>query len=110
MGSAWLSSTFVGGARQKCRRVMATAYPFKLSDEEWRKKLSREEFRVLRQHGTESYGRGKYMKFFPKTGHFQCKACKHPLYPSSGKFKDDGWDAYSVCYKTNGKPHVGVRR
>ena len=84
-----------------CRSlVMARAdreFPFKLSDAEWRQRLNAEEFRVLRQGGTEAPGKGQYCKLFPQTGYFACRACKHPLYPATSKFPDSGWDAYSTC-------------
>ena len=84
-------------------------YPFQLSDEEWRKKLTGDEFRVLRQGGTERHGKGEFCSFFPKAGYFACRACNYPLYSNGSKFKDDGWDAYDKCCYTGDKAHIGIR-
>mmetsp|Transcript_37989 Transcript_37989/g.69425 ORF Transcript_37989/g.69425 Transcript_37989/m.69425 type:complete len:145 (+) Transcript_37989:36-470(+) len=87
----------------------AEAYPFTRTEEQWRSLLTADEYRVLRQRGTESYGKGAYCQFFPKTGHFRCKACKFSLYASTSKFKDRGWDGYQDCYWTGESCHVAVR-
>jgi len=84
-------------------------FPNNKSEDDWRKQLSREEYRMLRQQGTEAPGRGEYHSFFPTEGHFACRACAFPLYSSTSKFKDCGWDAFDKCYYTGDKCHVGVQ-
>eukprot|EP01115_Flamella_aegyptia_P004402 TRINITY_DN1902_c0_g3_i1.p1 TRINITY_DN1902_c0_g3~~TRINITY_DN1902_c0_g3_i1.p1 ORF type:complete len:125 (-),score=12.10 TRINITY_DN1902_c0_g3_i1:84-434(-) len=69
------------------------------SEEEWESSLSEFEFQVLRQKGTEPAKSGEYDKFYPKKGHFKCKACNNPLYPYKAKFNSGcGWPAFDRCY------------
>jgi peptide-methionine (R)-S-oxide reductase len=87
-------------------------YPLQKSDDEWRAILSKgvynrglskiysltrykEQFRVLRQQGTEAPGTGKYDKHMPEEGVYTCAGCDAPLYKASHKFKSGcGWPAY----------------
>mmetsp|Transcript_60121 Transcript_60121/g.141521 ORF Transcript_60121/g.141521 Transcript_60121/m.141521 type:complete len:126 (+) Transcript_60121:73-450(+) len=86
-----------------------SVYPYQLSDAEWKSKLNSTEYKILRECGTEAYGKGEYCSFFPKSGYFKCKGCEFPLYSSQSKFQDCGWDAYSTCFYTGEKSHVGLR-
>ena len=49
------------------------------TEAEWRAQLTPQEYRCLRQQGTEAPGTGEYHHFFPKEGYFMCRACQHPL-------------------------------
>lgn len=74
--------------------------PKEVSENEWRQVLSDEEFRIIRQKGTEYPGTGEYDGFYPKEGHFVCRACGNPLYSAKSKFKSGcGWPAFDMCYK-----------
>jgi len=64
------------------------------SDEEWRAILSKEQFRILRQKGTEAAGTGEYDKH-KEDGVYECAACGTPLYKSTTKFNSGcGWPAF----------------
>ncbi|ORX70103.1 peptide methionine sulfoxide reductase B2, chloroplastic [Linderina pennispora] len=64
------------------------------SESEWQAILSPEQFRVLRQKGTEAPGTGEYNKKFD-TGVYHCGACNAPLYKSATKFDSGcGWPAF----------------
>lgn len=64
------------------------------SEGEWRTVLSPQQFRVLRQKGTEMPGTGKYNKLFDP-GVYHCGACNVPLYKSTTKFDSGcGWPAF----------------
>ncbi|KAL4210518.1 Mss4-like protein [Rhizopus microsporus] len=66
------------------------------TDAEWRAILTPEQFRVLRQKGTEPPGTGKYNKFYEK-GVYHCAGCDAPLYVSDTKFDSGcGWPACAI--------------
>jgi peptide-methionine (R)-S-oxide reductase len=67
---------------------------FELSDKEWRERLSREQYRVLRQKGTERPFRNKYDKHFAE-GTYVCAGCGQELFTSKTKFNSGcGWPAF----------------
>jgi peptide-methionine (R)-S-oxide reductase len=75
--------------------VNSMSFPDERSEDEWRAVLSPEQFRVLREKGTERPFTGEYDKQFPDEGVFNCAACDAPLYRAKHKFNSGcGWPAY----------------
>lgn len=75
-----------------------------LSEAEWKKKLSPEEYHVLREKGTERPYSGEYETHW-ESGIYVCKACGAELFSSSTKFDAGcGWPSF---YKTLNK--TGIR-
>ncbi|KAK7412619.1 hypothetical protein VNO78_04124 [Psophocarpus tetragonolobus] len=78
----------------KCQRKMAAPTPIHKTEDEWKVILSPEQFRILRQKGTELKGTGEYNKFYEE-GIYNCAGCGTPLYKSTTKFDSGcGWPAF----------------
>ena len=56
------------------------------TDEEWKKELTPEQYRILREKGTERAFTGKYWNNFD-LGTYICAACSTELFESDTKFE-----------------------
>ena len=65
------------------------------SEEEWKKKLSEEEYRILRKKGTEAPFTGKYYHC-TTGGIYRCAACGQELFLSDDKYDSgSGWPSFT---------------
>ncbi|KAI1816544.1 SelR-domain-containing protein [Poronia punctata] len=71
------------------------SFPDQRTPDEWRAVLNKDQFRILREKGTEPPGSHKFDKFFSESGVYTCAGCNAPLYKANHKFKSGcGWPAY----------------
>jgi peptide-methionine (R)-S-oxide reductase len=71
-----------------------TTYPLKLTEAEWKARLTPEQYYILRQEGTERAGTGKYDHFYEK-GTYYSAASLQPLFSSEAKFNSGtGWPSF----------------
>jgi peptide-methionine (R)-S-oxide reductase len=71
-----------------------TPFPVKKTDDEWRADLSRDQFQVLRRHGTEPAGTSPLNKE-KRIGQFLCAGCGHALFESDAKYESGtGWPSF----------------
>ena len=69
-------------------------YPLERSDAEWRKLLTKEQYEVLRAHGTERAFSGKLWDDHARAV-FVCAACGNVLFRSETKFDSGtGWPSF----------------
>ena len=102
LGGTWLLSNFTAelfsqqlDAKQP--NPMATTndqFTVNKTEAEWREQLTPEQFRVLRQHGTERAGSSPLDKVY-EPGTFKCSGCGTPLFTSDTKFNSGtGWPSF----------------
>ena len=70
----------------------------KMTEEEWKRKLTPEQYRVLREKGTEAPFSGKFVKY-EGDGMFHCAACGAALFSSEAQFESkepglQGWPSF----------------
>ncbi len=71
-----------------------TASPWRLSDAEWKKRLSPAQFKVLRDHGTER-AFSSALDNEKRKGNFHCAGCDLPLFSSLMKYDSGtGWPSF----------------
>jgi peptide-methionine (R)-S-oxide reductase len=76
-----------------------------LSDVEWKKKLTPQQYHVLREKGTEVPGSGELL-YNDKTGTYSCAACGNALFKSATKYESAmpgliGWPSFSEAAGNN---------
>jgi peptide-methionine (R)-S-oxide reductase len=91
-GAAWLTRYLL----RRPEAMAATNEKFEITktDAEWQQILTPEQFRVLREHGTERAGTSPLDKEYGK-GTFTCAGCGQPLFVSDTKFNSGtGWPSF----------------
>ncbi|HEX6637549.1 MAG TPA: peptide-methionine (R)-S-oxide reductase MsrB [Steroidobacteraceae bacterium] len=69
-------------------------FPVEKSETEWRSLLTPEQFRVLREHGTERAGSSP-LNYEKRSGQYHCAACGQALFESSTKYESgSGWPSF----------------
>jgi peptide-methionine (R)-S-oxide reductase len=69
-------------------------FPVEKSDDEWRRELPAEAYKVLRAHGTERAGTSP-LNDEHRAGMFRCAACGQELFSSDTKFDSgSGWPSF----------------
>jgi peptide-methionine (R)-S-oxide reductase len=69
-------------------------FPVSLSEAEWRRKLTPEQFAVLHQHATERAGTSP-LNHEKRPGPFVCAGCDQPLFAAATKFESGtGWPSF----------------
>lgn len=64
------------------------------NEEEWKEKLTSEEYHILREKGTEAPFSGKLLHE-DRDGTYKCSACGNPLLLSTAKFDSGtGWPSF----------------
>ncbi|MGI4881238.1 MAG: peptide-methionine (R)-S-oxide reductase MsrB [Janthinobacterium lividum] len=82
------------GGEPDTHAATPTALQHDKSDTEWERELTPEQFRVLREHGTERPGTSP-LNAEKRPGEFHCAACGTTVYTSDTKYDSgSGWPSF----------------
>lgn len=77
-----------------CAQSRGERFPFRLTDAEWRRRLTPMQYYVLRQEGTERPGSSPLNREH-RAGTFACAGCRQRLFSSTTKFESGtGWPSF----------------
>ncbi len=92
--AALLISSGCSFAQSKKQKTVDQKPEMQLSDAQWKDRLTKEQYYILRQRGTERAGTGKYDHFYEK-GTYYSAATLQPLFKSDTKFDSGtGWPSF----------------
>jgi peptide-methionine (R)-S-oxide reductase len=81
-------------AQSKKEKAPKPKLEMQLTDAQWKERLTKEQYYILRQRGTEVAGTGKYDHFYNK-GTYYSAATLQPLFSSETKFDSGtGWPSF----------------
>ena len=93
-GATALAAGFFGRAGRQALAASGETFPVAYSEDEWRKRLTPEQFDILRKEGTEYPGSSPLLAEHRK-GTFSCAGCDQPLFSSDTKYESGtGWPSF----------------
>ncbi|KAJ3692330.1 hypothetical protein LUZ60_012680 [Juncus effusus] len=109
MGSSASSSSSSSSSSQPPREVQGSGVDVSsVSEEEWKKRLTQQQYYVTRQKGTERAFTGEYWNT-KTTGVYHCICCDTPLFESKTKFDSGtGWPSYYKPIGSNVKSKLDL--
>jgi peptide-methionine (R)-S-oxide reductase len=80
-----------------------------LSDDEWKRRLSTEQYNVLRHHGTERAWTGCFLGT-KEPGTYVCAGCHNPLFVAGTKFESGtGWPSFTQAISPDALTEISDR-
>ncbi|HPU51403.1 MAG TPA: peptide-methionine (R)-S-oxide reductase MsrB [Burkholderiaceae bacterium] len=93
----FLTSVFLPRAVSAQTKPAAGIEPLRLTEAQWKKRLTPEQYRVLREEGTERPQSSPF-NAEKRKGRYLCVACDHPLFSSEAKFESGtGWPSFHTA-------------
>lgn len=85
---------WLAGSRASASRLTDEKFAVQKTDEEWKRALTPEQYKVLREHGTERAFTSP-LNSEKRSGTFVCAGCGQPLFSSETKFESGtGWPSF----------------